>query len=405
MKQRTRIYYTEADKALMWERWRRGESLHAIARLFDRNHSAIGGILSRSGGIRPRPRRRSVRALALSEREEISRGTMAGLSARAIARSLRRAPSTVSREICRNGGRHGYRASEADRAAWDRAERPKRCKLAQNRALARRVAEKLRLQWSPVQVAGWLKRTYPARRDASGVPRDDLPHAVHPGPRGAEEGAAAAPQAYSPDAPLAPPHAEDTRPWPDQRDGVDPRAASRSRRSGGARSLGRGSVLWQPQQPGCQLSGAPDPLPHAGEGSRQGHRDRDRCAHQASPQAASRALQVADLGPWRRDGGPSTLLVGDRYQSLLLRSAAPMAAWLEREHQRSAAPVLPEGDELVGYQSEQAQCYRSSAKRTPTQDASLRDTGRTLCSMRCVDRLNPPSTADSSTRTVSVRPD
>src|SRR5215467_5411569 len=161
MKQRTRIYYTEADKALMWERWRRGESLNAIARLFDRNHSAIGGILSRSGGIRPRPRRRSTRALALSEREEISRGTMAGLSARAIARSLRRAPSTVSREICRNGGRLGYRASEADTAAWDRAERPKRCKLAQNRALARLVAEKLRLEWSPVQVAGWLKRTYP----------------------------------------------------------------------------------------------------------------------------------------------------------------------------------------------------------------------------------------------------
>ena len=161
MKQRTRIYYTEADKALMWERWRRGESLNSIARLFDRNHSAIGGILSRSGGIRPRPRRRSVRALALTEREEISRGTMAGLSARAIARSLRRAPSTVSREICRNGGRDGYRASEADAAAWERAERPKRCKLSQNRALAHRVAEKLRLQWSPRQVAGWLKRTYP----------------------------------------------------------------------------------------------------------------------------------------------------------------------------------------------------------------------------------------------------
>jgi IS30 family transposase len=99
--------------------------------------------------------------LALTEREEISRGTMAGLSARAIARFLRRAPSTVSREICRNGGRDGYRASEAETAAWDRAERPKRCKLAQNRALARLVADKLRLQWSPVQVAGWLKRTYP----------------------------------------------------------------------------------------------------------------------------------------------------------------------------------------------------------------------------------------------------
>src|SRR5262249_25167890 len=76
MKYRTRIYYTEADKALMWERWRQGESLNAIARLFDRNHSAVGGILSRSGGMRPRPRRRSARALALSEREEISRGAV-----------------------------------------------------------------------------------------------------------------------------------------------------------------------------------------------------------------------------------------------------------------------------------------------------------------------------------------
>ena len=83
MKYRTRTQYTEADKALMWERWRRGESLNAIARLFDRNHSAIGGILSRTGGIRPSPRRRSQLALALAEREEISRGVMAGLSARA----------------------------------------------------------------------------------------------------------------------------------------------------------------------------------------------------------------------------------------------------------------------------------------------------------------------------------
>src|SRR5215207_8591486 len=102
MKYRTRIQYTETDKALMWERWRQGESLHAIARLFDRNHSAIGGILSRTGGIRPPLRCRSRLALAVAEREDISRGVMAGLSARAIARSLARAPCTVSREIRRN---------------------------------------------------------------------------------------------------------------------------------------------------------------------------------------------------------------------------------------------------------------------------------------------------------------
>ena len=161
MKYRTRIYYSETDKALMWERWRQGESLQAIAELFDRNHSAIGCILARTGGIRPLPRTRAASALKLSEREEISRGVMAGRSMRTVARALGRAPSTVSREIRRNGGWRAYRASEADASAWQRAARPKRCKLAQNRALARLVAEKLRLQWSPFQVAGWLKRTYP----------------------------------------------------------------------------------------------------------------------------------------------------------------------------------------------------------------------------------------------------
>jgi IS30 family transposase len=161
MKYRTRIQYTETDKALMWERWRRGESLNKIALRFDRHHSAIGGILSRTGGIQPPTRRRSLRALTLVEREEISRGVMAGLSVRTIAQSLERAPCTVSREIGRNGGRRAYRASAADQAAWDRARRPKRCKLAGDPALARVVADKLRLEWSPYQVAGWLKRTYP----------------------------------------------------------------------------------------------------------------------------------------------------------------------------------------------------------------------------------------------------
>jgi IS30 family transposase len=158
---RTRIQYTETDKALMWERWRQGESLNKIALLFDRHHSAIGGILSRTGGIQPPRRRRSRRALTLAEREEISRGVIAGLSVRTIAHSLERAPCTVSREIGRNGGRRAYRASAADQAAWDRARRPKRCKLAGDPALARVVADKLRLEWSPYQVAGWLKRTYP----------------------------------------------------------------------------------------------------------------------------------------------------------------------------------------------------------------------------------------------------
>ena len=161
MKQRSRIYYTETDKALMWDRWQKGESLNSIARFFDRHHSAIQGILSRTGGIRPPERRRSGLALTLAEREEISRGVVAGQSLRSIAASLGRAPSTVSREVNRNDGRRRYRASKADQAAWDRAHRRKRCKLAQNRALARIVASKLQLEWAPRQIAGWLKRTYP----------------------------------------------------------------------------------------------------------------------------------------------------------------------------------------------------------------------------------------------------
>jgi IS30 family transposase len=161
MKQRPRIYYSETDKALMWDRWQKGDSLNSIARLFARGHSSIQGVLAETGGIRPSQRRRSRLTLTLSEREEISRGVVAGRSIRSIAESLGRAPSTLSREIRRNGGRRRYRANKADQSAWDRARRPKRCKLVVNRALARMVASKLKLHWSPDQVAGWLKHTYP----------------------------------------------------------------------------------------------------------------------------------------------------------------------------------------------------------------------------------------------------
>ena len=161
MKQRPRIYYSDAQKALMLERWKQGSTLHEIGKLFDRSHSSVHGILSETGGIRPPERRRSSLALTLAEREEISRALSIGHSIRAIAARIGRAPSTVSREIKRNGGRLGYRANQADSAAWERAHRPKRCKLAENRALASLVTAKLRLLWSPEQIAGWLKHTYP----------------------------------------------------------------------------------------------------------------------------------------------------------------------------------------------------------------------------------------------------
>jgi len=160
MKYRPRTYYTQAQKAEMWDRWQRGESQHAIAQAFDRGHSSVQRVLAETGGIRPSQRRRSRLSLTLAEREEISRGVVAGRSIRSIAERLGRAPSTVSRELNRNGGRRRYRANHADAAAWDRARRPKTCKLAENPALARIVAEKLQLEWAPEQIAGWLKREY-----------------------------------------------------------------------------------------------------------------------------------------------------------------------------------------------------------------------------------------------------
>jgi len=162
MKYRTRTYYSATQKALMWARWKEGWTLHEIGKLFDRPHTSIHNILSKTGGIRPPERRRCATALTLEEREEISRALTVGQSMRSIAARLGRAPSTISREIGRNGGLDDYRATLADQAAWERALRPKLCKLTKNRALAGIVADMLRMLWSPEQIAGWLKHTYPS---------------------------------------------------------------------------------------------------------------------------------------------------------------------------------------------------------------------------------------------------
>jgi len=161
MAQRARRSYTAGEMSELWDRWQRGETLNAIGRVFDRHSSSIFDLLSPTGGIRPTPRRRSHIALTLAEREEISRGIVNGLSLRCIARQLGRAPSTISREINRNGGLGHYRANQADKAAWDRAHRPKPCKLALQPTLKRIVATKLKMDWSPRQIDGWLKRHYP----------------------------------------------------------------------------------------------------------------------------------------------------------------------------------------------------------------------------------------------------
>ena len=153
--------FTEAEKAVVWDRWQGGEAMRSIARRLGRESSSVRTMIEDCGGVRPVPRRRHPRRLSIVEREEISRGIATGESLRQIARRLGRAPSTVCREVARNGGRSRYRAQRADRAAWRRARRPKVSKLALNSKLRVVVEEKLAQWWSPEQIAGWLTDAYP----------------------------------------------------------------------------------------------------------------------------------------------------------------------------------------------------------------------------------------------------
>ncbi len=152
---------SEAGKKELWERWKAGESISDISRALKKPPGSIHGMLKATGGIAPPQRSRPRWMLSLAEREEISRGLASGDSMRAIAARLGRATSTVSREVNRNGGRKDYRATVAEERAWHRARRPKRCLLATNDLLRDVVAHKLKEDWSPQQISGWLKRRYP----------------------------------------------------------------------------------------------------------------------------------------------------------------------------------------------------------------------------------------------------
>ncbi|MDQ3121137.1 MAG: IS30 family transposase [Actinomycetota bacterium] len=158
---RRRREYSTGERRQLWERWKRGESVTQIGRALDRAAATIHYTIREQGGVVPRERTRSRLALTFAEREEISRGVAGGESARRIAARLGRAPSTVTRELDRHGGRGGYRAAEADRRAWERARRPQPCKLARNLLLRDVVAAKLEQEWSPEQIAGWLKLAFP----------------------------------------------------------------------------------------------------------------------------------------------------------------------------------------------------------------------------------------------------
>jgi len=156
-----RAIITGAQREELWHRYKAGETILGIGRVLGQRPTTIHRVLQATGGIGPAQRSRSTRVLSLTEREEISRGISAGHSFHAIARKLQRTVSTVSQEVSRHGGRQRYRAADADLVAWDSARRPKRCLLARNLKLQRIVAVKLKQDWSPQQIAGWLRDQYP----------------------------------------------------------------------------------------------------------------------------------------------------------------------------------------------------------------------------------------------------
>jgi IS30 family transposase len=161
MRRLSKRNFTVHQKNVIWSLWSQGESLSEIGRQLNKHAGSIFSFLQKYGGIKPAEPHRSKKALTQLEREEISRGLSANLSIRSIAKNLDRAPSTISREIKRNGGSAKYRATRADQHALERAKRPKKCKLQTNPVLNDIIEDKLLNKWSPEQISGYLKRTYP----------------------------------------------------------------------------------------------------------------------------------------------------------------------------------------------------------------------------------------------------
>jgi IS30 family transposase len=149
------------EQEAVWVLWRSGLSLPKVARELGHSYGRVRGYVVSLGGVRPVARRRAAICLSAAEREEISRALARGLSCRQIAAGVGRAASTISREVARNGGPRAYRAGVADRAAWQRARRPKVCKLAADPVLRAAVQAGLVLRWSPRQISGWLVDEYP----------------------------------------------------------------------------------------------------------------------------------------------------------------------------------------------------------------------------------------------------
>ena len=364
---------TLAEKTELWRRWRRGESLNAIGRALGRIAHVVRYEVARTGGIPPPARQRSRLALTLTEREALSRGLASGTSVRQISRQLRRAPSTVSREVCRHGGRRRYRAATADAVAWARGRRPKRCRLATHPALRDAVATKLTQKWSPQQIAGWLRRAYPDDPTMH-VSHETIYLSLFVQSRGVLKKALQAQLRQ-------------------RRTIRRPRAAPRP--SGGY-IVGAVSIRERP----ATVEDRAVPGHWEGDllvGARQSYVATlvERCSRyvclvrvsgretRTVVQALTRHVKRLPAGlmatlTWDRGlrtGGPSYLLNRHRRAGLLLRSVQSVAARDQREHEWPVTPVLAEGDRPGPLYPGPTKQDRTRAQHAATQDTRLSNAG------------------------------
>ena len=377
---------TLAEKAELWRRWRQGESLNAIGRALGRIAHVVRYEVARTGGIPPPVRHRARLALTLAEREVISRGLARGTSLRQISRQLRRAPSTVSREVRRHGGRRWYRAARADAAAWARGRRPKRCRLATHLTLRDAVATKLVQKWSPQQIAGWLRQAYPDDPTMH-VSHETIYLSLFVQSRGVLKKALQAqlrqrrtirrPRATAPKTGGYIVGAVSIRERPAT---VEDRAVPGHWEGdliAGARQSYVATLVERRSRYVC-----PRPAGRA-------HNAHGRAsAHRARAAVARRPHGHVDLGSRPGTGGPSHLLDRHRRAGLFLRPIQSVAARDEREHEWLAAPVSAEGNRPRPLHTGSTESDRARTQYAATQDTRLSDAGRYTRGNRCIDRLN-----------------
>ena len=365
-----------ADIDEIWSRLRAGHSVKPTARALGLPTSTVRTYLVRCGGIRPDPRHRGAGRLSLEEREEISRGLAAGCRFGRSRPGWVASPSTISREVAGNGGRRRYRATVADQVGVGQATSPKACKLATNPVLAGIVAEKLQRRWSPQQIAGWLKLTYPDDPEMQ-VSHESIYRTLFVQSRGAlrkeltaylrtgrvirrSQGSAAA-----------------RRPRRPAGDPQHQRTTRRSRGPRGARSLGRRPGLRQRHEPGRHPGRTIHPVPDARrrcrrqpQGRRRRRRPRRR-GHSTSRPSWPRSLtwdQGHEMAEHQR------FTTDDRHPGLLLRPQVTLAARQQREHQRPAAPVPAPTTRLPDPDPRRPRRHRTRAQRPTSTDPRLQDT-------------------------------